>query len=60
MSKITDYLKETRAEFKHVNWPTRKQTIIFTIVVIVICAITAYLLGLFDFIFARILEKILP
>ncbi len=60
MSKITDYLKETRAEFKHVNWPTRKQTIIFTVVVIVICAVIAYLLGLFDFIFARILEKILP
>ena len=59
MSKVTEYLKETKAEFKHVNWPTRKQTIVFTVVVIIISVVIAYLLGLFDFIFAQILKKIL-
>lgn len=59
-SKITNYLKDTRAEFKNVVWPTRKQTIYFTILVIVISVLLAYYSGLFDFIFSKILLKILP
>jgi len=55
MSKITDYLKETRAEVKHVNWPTRQQAIIFTVVVVIISVVVAYLLGLFDFIFSKVI-----
>ena len=57
--KIKEYLKETRAEFKHVNWPTRKQAIMYTIIVIIISVFIAYFLGLFDFIFSKILGKIL-
>ncbi len=59
MSKFTDYLKETRAEFKHVIWPTRTQAITFTVVVLIISAVVAYLLGFFDYIFARILVHFL-
>lgn len=43
-----DYLKETRAELKHVSWPTRKQAVGFTAMVIVLSFLTAALLGLFD------------
>lgn len=43
-----DYLKETRAELKHVSWPTRKQAVGFTAMVIVLSLLTAVLLGLFD------------
>ena len=56
---ITNYIKETRAEFKHVNWPTRKQTIAYSIAVIVISVVVAYLLGAFDKIFQLGLAKIL-
>ena len=49
--KITDYLKETRVEMKHVNWPTRKQSIAFTAVVIGITLAFAVFLGVFDSIF---------
>lgn len=59
MTKITDYLKETKAELAHVNWPTRAQTIGFTVLVVVISALVAYLLGLFDFAFARIISSII-
>jgi preprotein translocase subunit SecE len=59
MSKITEYFKETKAELKHVNWPTRRQTIIYTIIVIVASILVGYMLGLFDFIFGRGLEKLL-
>lgn len=57
--KIVDYVKDTRGELKHVSWPTRRQAIAFTIVVIVISVLTAFFLGFFDFIFTNGLEKLL-
>jgi preprotein translocase subunit SecE len=59
MSKITEYLKETKTELKHVIWPTKNQTIFFTLIVIVLSVLVAYFLGVFDFIFLQGLEKII-
>ena len=56
MSLIT-YLKDTQGELKHVSWPTRNQTIAFTIVVILISVFVSFFLGFFDFIFETILSK---
>ncbi len=50
-----DYIKEVQAEMTHVKWPTRKTTLYFTIVVIVVSILTALYLGFFDLIFSRIL-----
>jgi len=57
MSKIIEYLKETKTELKHVIWPSRKQTLYFTLIVIVLSGLIAYFLGVFDFIFSKGLEK---
>ena len=57
--KVVEFIKETKKEMRHVNWPTRKQTMNFTIVVIIISLLVAYFLGLFDFIFTSALEQIL-
>jgi preprotein translocase subunit SecE len=59
MSKITEYLKDTRAELKHVIWPTRRQTFYYTLIVIILSLIIAYYLGVFDFIFSQGLQKII-
>ena len=56
---ITTYLKETRAEFKHVTWPTRKQAIMYSVAVVVISLFIAYFLGAFDRIFQFGLGKLL-
>ncbi len=56
---ILDYLKETRAELKHVNWATRKQAVAYTSVVIGISVAIAAYLGLFDFIFTQIIKILL-
>jgi len=53
---IGNYLKETKTELSHVNWPTKRQSIIFSLVVIIISVVLALFLGLFDFIFSRILN----
>ena len=49
---LVNYVKETRAELKHVSWPTRRQAIIFTIIVIIISLGLALYLGFFDYIFS--------
>lgn len=53
MNKIINFIKEVIAEAKHVTWPTRKQTILFTVAVLAISIIVAYYLGLLDFIFSK-------
>ncbi len=57
MSKATEYLKDTAAEMKHVTWPTRVQSINYTILVIGISVLVALLLYIFDEIFLVLLQK---
>lgn len=54
--KIIDYLKDTRGELKHVSWPTQRQAISLTILVILISLFVAFFLGFFDFIFTTLLD----
>lgn len=56
--KITEYIKETRAEMAHVTWPTRKQAVLYAIAVVVISVAVAFILGAFDYIFAQLLTLI--
>lgn len=53
------YLKDTKAEMKHVNWPTRSQAINYTILVIVLSVVVALLLGGFDTLFTLGLGKLI-
>ena len=54
-----DYLKETRGELKHVSWPTRKQAIAFTAIVIIISLGLSIYLGLLDYVFSKGLQYII-
>jgi preprotein translocase subunit SecE len=56
---LLSYIKETRAEIKHVSWPTKKQAINFTILVVVVSIVTSLVLGFFDFAFSTGLEKLI-
>ena len=59
MSKITEYFKETKTELKHVIWPNRRQTVYYTLIVIILSALIAYILGVFDFAFLQGLQKLI-
>jgi len=59
MNALIQYLRETRAELRHVSWPTRSQTLVFTALVIGITIVTSLYLGFFDFIFTTILSRVL-
>lgn len=52
------YLKDTRAELRHVAWPTRTQTILYTFFVAAISILTALYLGFFDFLFTSTLSRV--
>jgi preprotein translocase subunit SecE len=56
MNKITTFLKEARAELMKVNWPSKKQTINYTLAVIGISIAVAIFLGGLDYIFSYILK----
>ncbi len=54
---IIDYIKETKAEFVHVNWPSRESLIWLTISVLLVTIIIAAYLGALDFLFARFIKS---
>lgn len=55
---MINYLKDVRAELKHVSWPSRRLTIMYTIVVVVVSIATAIYLGVLDYIFSLIITRI--
>jgi len=56
-SKITTFLKEVRLEIKKVNWPTRKETFRYTLIVIGVSLGVAIFLGTLDFVFKTLITK---
>ena len=54
---LLDYLKDTKAEMRHVTWPTKKQAINYTLIVIAISIGTGLFLGLLDYGFAQGLSR---
>jgi len=59
LAKIKTFLSESFLEMKKVNWPTRQETIRYTLIVIGISVGTAVYLGGLDYIFANLLSKII-
>jgi preprotein translocase subunit SecE len=59
MSKLSDYIKETKVEMSHVSWPTRRQAIAFTVMVILFSVGVAAYLGVFDYIFTLAIQKLI-
>ena len=56
-TKLINYIKDTKNELRHVNWPSRKQTVNFTILVIFTSVILALFMGLFHILFTFLLKK---
>ena len=59
VNKALAFLSQAKAELKKVTWPTRKQTLASTGVVMVIVVIMALYLGIIDLILAKLVKFIL-
>ncbi len=54
--KTGKFLSGPMSEIKKITWPTRKETIKYTITVLAICIFVALILGLFDLLYMHLLE----
>lgn len=50
-NRLVQYFLDSKAELKKVSWPTRQETIKYTILVIAISLLLAAFLGLLDYLF---------
>ncbi|NLW09058.1 MAG: preprotein translocase subunit SecE [Firmicutes bacterium] len=53
---IGRFFRSVIAELKKVSWPNRRETTVYTIVVIVTVAVVALLLGVFDMLLGLIFK----
>ena len=58
-AKIQEFLQEVKIELKKVTWPSRKETIASTVIVLITVLISAVFLGLVDFILSKIIRVFL-
>lgn len=59
MSRIGNYLRDTKTEMKHVSWPTHHQAVVFTLLVIGISTAVAVFVGAADYVFTGLLDFII-
>ncbi|KKU15813.1 preprotein translocase subunit SecE [Candidatus Jorgensenbacteria bacterium RIFCSPLOWO2_02_FULL_45_12] len=57
-SSISNFIQESRQELKRVNWPTKKETVKYTVFVVLFSIGIAAFLGILDFIFVNVLENV--
>lgn len=56
---MLNYFREVRAEMKHVSWPSRRLTIVYTIVVVLVSLAVAVYLGLLDYVFSAVIKQVI-
>jgi preprotein translocase subunit SecE len=59
IGQIKDFFREVRIELKKVTWPSRKETIAATVMVISLSVVVAFFLGLLDVGLAKAVGTIL-
>jgi preprotein translocase subunit SecE len=57
--KIIRFLKEAKVELKKVTWPSPKQTLASTSVVIIVVIVVSAFLGIVDFGLAKVIRLVL-
>ncbi len=59
VEEIRQFFKEFRIEMKKVSWPTRKEIVASTGVVLVVVLIVSFYLGAADLLFSKLLKLML-
>jgi len=58
IEKIKTFLKEVRLEVKKVTWPSRRETVMSTIVVLIAVFIISFFLGFVDLGISKVMEQL--
>jgi len=56
--KIKRWWRETIGELRKVSWPTTREAWRLTKIVLIVMALTSFVLGLLDFIFSKLITLI--
>ena len=59
MTQVIKYFKATLMELKQVSWPTRRQSVMYTLLVILISGIVALYVGAFDYVFSQLISAVI-
>ena len=59
LAKIKKFFEEARQEFRHVNWPTSREAVRLTAIVIGISLVIAAFLGGFDYFFSSLVRALI-
>ena len=59
MTKAIDFLKEVKAELEKVVWPTREQTIRYSVLVIAVAVVVGLVLGGLDYLLTLLTDFVL-
>ncbi len=59
LRRLIQFLKEVKVETRKVTWPSRRDTLAGTAVVLMIVFITAFYLGIVDFILSQLIKIVL-
>jgi preprotein translocase subunit SecE len=58
-NKIFSFLRESKTELKKVKWPTKRETLQYTLVVIIISLVVAIFLGGLDYFLSLLLKRLI-
>ena len=56
--RLIKYFNDTASEMKQVSWPTQRQAVFYTILVVAISALVALYIGAFDYLFSEAVKLI--
>ncbi len=59
MQQALEFLREAKAELLRVSWPSRKEMIHYTVVVVMISFVAAVFLGTLDSLFSYLAQRFL-
>lgn len=58
MNSLIKYFNDTASEMKQVTWPTSRQALFYTALVVAISAVVALYIGAFDYLFQEAVQFI--
>jgi len=59
LPKIIQYLKEVKVEAKKISWPSRKETMKYSLIVLGISISVAIFLWIFDILFSLVIRNLI-
>ena len=58
MNALTTYIRHVREELAHVTWPSPREAVAHTLMIVLVSALVALLVALLDYAFAAVVSHV--